>query len=397
MPNICSRKRVPRYRLHKPSGQAVVTIDGKDIYLGKHGSTASRDEYKERIETWKKTLKRPTVAVVSPRHKSTITEIVVAYVVFADGYYRKDKEPTNEVRMIKSALKVVRQIHGRTYAVEFGPLALKECRNEMIRLNWCRSHINKQVDRIKRMLKWATENEMIPGTVYEALRCVAGLKRGRTDAREGRKVKPISDADVMATLEHLPPVVAGMVQVQRFTGARPGEICDMRPGDINRKADPWEYVPRSHKTEHHDRPRVIFVGPKAQKILLPYLLRPADAYCFSPREAEGKRRAAQHEARKTPISCGNKPGSNVKPKPRRTAGEKYDRNSYGRAIRRAAQKANVGIWSPHRLRHSFATEVRKQFGLEAVQVALGHSKANTSEIYAERDFAKAAFVARQIG
>ena len=247
------------------------------------------------------------------------------------------------------------------------------------------------------MFKWATENELVPGAVYEGLRCVAGLKRGRTEAREGRKVMPISDSDIAATIEHLPDVVADMVQLQRITGARPGEICDIRPGDINRSGDVWEYVPESHKTEHHDRQRVIFIGAKGQRILLPYLLRAADAYCFSPREAESKRRAKQHEARRTPLSSGNKPGTNRKAKPRRTAGDRYDRNSYARAVRRAAVKAGVGTWSPHRLRHTFATEVRKSFGLEAVQVCLGHSQAAVSEIYAERDFAKAANVIRQIG
>jgi hypothetical protein len=40
MPNLCSPERAPRYRLHKKTGQAVVTIDGKDIYLGKHRSAS---------------------------------------------------------------------------------------------------------------------------------------------------------------------------------------------------------------------------------------------------------------------------------------------------------------------------------------------------------------------
>ena len=40
MPNVCSPQRAPRYRLHKRTSQAVVTIDGNDIYLGKHGSAA---------------------------------------------------------------------------------------------------------------------------------------------------------------------------------------------------------------------------------------------------------------------------------------------------------------------------------------------------------------------
>jgi integrase len=393
MPNLCSPERAPRYRRHKATGQAVVTIDGRDFYLGKYRSAESREAYRRKIAEWI----QHDGALPSPKHTATVAELVVAYVEFANRYYLKDGKPTDEVRMVKAALKIVRQLYGRTPAAEFGPLALKACRQEMIGLDWCRTHINKQVDRVKRTFKWATENEMIPGTVYEALRCVAGLKRGRTEAREGRKVTPISDADILATMEHLPGVVADMVQLQRLTGARPGEICDIRPGDINRKADPWEYVPQSHKTEHHDRQRVIFLGPKAQNLLLPYLLRPADAYCFSPREAETRRRAAQHESRRTPLSCGNRPGTNRKAKPRRTAGEKYDRNSYARAVRRAAVAAKVGTWSPHRLRHTFATEVRKQFGLEAVQVCLGHAAAQVSEIYAERDFAKAANVARLIG
>ena len=37
--------RVPSYRLHKPSGQAVVTLDGRDFYLGAYGTPASKAEY----------------------------------------------------------------------------------------------------------------------------------------------------------------------------------------------------------------------------------------------------------------------------------------------------------------------------------------------------------------
>ena len=34
--------RVPSYRRHKPTGQAVVTLSGKDHYLGKWNTAASR-------------------------------------------------------------------------------------------------------------------------------------------------------------------------------------------------------------------------------------------------------------------------------------------------------------------------------------------------------------------
>jgi integrase len=393
MPNVTSPDRPPKYRRHKATGQAVVTIDGRDFYLGKHRSTASHEAYRRIVAEWMQHGGR----LVPAANAVSVTELIVAYVNFASGYYLKDGKPGKEVWMIKSALKIVRSLYGRVPAAEFGPLALKAVRDVMIGNDWCRSHVNQQVGRIKRMFKWATENELIPGGVYESLRCVAGLKRGRTQARESSRVKPIADNDVAATLERLPTIVADMVMIQRLTGARPGEVCDIRPRDINRAADPWEYIPASHKTEHHERERVIFIGPKAQQILLPYLLRQSDAYCFSPKETEGRRRAALHEVRKVPLSCGNRPGSNRKTNPRRTAGDKYDATSYGRAIRRAAVKAGVGTWSPHRLRHSAATEIRKRFGLEAAQTVLGHSKADVTQVYAERDYGLAANVIRQIG
>ena len=63
----------------------------------------------------------------------------------------------------------------------------------------------------------------------------------------------------------------------------------------------------------------------------------------------------------------------------------------------ACKAAAVPHWHPHQLRHSHATEVRRQFGLEAAQVALGHAQAAVTEIYAERDLALAVRVAAAIG
>ena len=42
-------RKLPSYRLHKPSGRAVVTIDCRDHYLGAFGTTESRDEYDRAI------------------------------------------------------------------------------------------------------------------------------------------------------------------------------------------------------------------------------------------------------------------------------------------------------------------------------------------------------------
>jgi site-specific recombinase XerC len=59
---------------------------------------------------------------------------------------------------------------------------------------------------------------------------------------------------------------------------------------------------------------------------------------------------------------------------------------------RSAKAAKIG-----QLRHTVATKIRRKYGLEAAQVVLGHSMANVTQIYAERDLAKAAAVIREVG
>ena len=55
------------------------------------------------------------------------------------------------------------------------------------------------------------------------------------------------------------------------------------------------------------------------------------------------------------------------------------------------------MFRPNQIRHSYATRVRREHGLEAAQVLLGHEKADVTQIYAERDLALALEVAKKIG
>lgn len=50
MPKL--KVRIPKYRLHKASGKAVVTLNGRDIYLGEYGSEASQAEYNRLLAEW---------------------------------------------------------------------------------------------------------------------------------------------------------------------------------------------------------------------------------------------------------------------------------------------------------------------------------------------------------
>ena len=52
----------PKYRKHRASNQAIVTIDGQDFYLGPHGTRASRREYDRLIAEWLQNDRRLPVA-----------------------------------------------------------------------------------------------------------------------------------------------------------------------------------------------------------------------------------------------------------------------------------------------------------------------------------------------
>jgi len=189
-----------------------------------------------------------------------------------------------------------------------------------------------------------------------------------------------------------------MIRFQRLTGCRPGEVCAITPSMVDRTSDIWTVKLSSHKTAYRGKERTIFVGPQAQAVLAPYLLRSAESPCFSPIESERQRLAVKREARVTPLSCGNRPGTNrATRKPRKAPGKYYTAGSYARAIRYACQRGKLETWSPNQLRHSAATAIRREFGIDAASIVLGHSGLEVTQVYAEADTQKAIEVARKIG
>ncbi len=330
------------------------------------------------------------------------------YLKWAKKHYRMGGKVTDTFTGLKSAFRTLRQLYGRSPAVDFGPKRFKVVRlrlleprevdNEQAKVRQLsRSTINAHCATISRLFRWAAAEELVPVSVPQALSMVQGLQRGRTTAKESKPVLPVDDAIVEQTILHVSSVVADMVRLQRLTGMRPAEVCQVRPSDVDTTGDVWTYRPETHKTEHHGHSRVIAIGPQGQDILRAYLLRDATDYCFSPVDSEKKQRQRQSENRKTRIEYGNSPGTNRKRKPKVTAGPLYTTDSYRHAIKRGCAKAKIPAWSPNQLRHSAATRIRAQFGLEAAQVTLGHSNANITQVYAERDLSKAIEVARQVG
>lgn len=383
-----------RQREKNQQDRAYTRIGGKKIWLGIYGSPESRLKYSSLVAG----INNQEPGPPDSQHIPTVVEVMADYLRYAEVYYRRhDGKPGREYELIVDICKYLRRQAGSLPAKEYGPRWLKQLRQRLIEANLSRKYINKQVDRVRRMFRWAASEELIPSDVPQSLSMVSGLRKGRSNARETSPIRPVDPKAISATMEYLPQVVGDMVELQLLTGMRSGELCIMRPVDIDRSGDIWLYSPSHHKTEHLDHVRSIAIGKRAQGILLRYLARAENSYLFRPLDSEAKRRAEMTAARITPLSCGNRPGTNRKTDPKRKPGDRYSVDSYRRAIARAAKAAGVEPWSPHRLRHTMATEVRRHYSLDHVQAVLGHKGARISEVYAELDRDKAIQVARMLG
>src|SRR5262249_18154899 len=155
----------------------------------------------------------------------------------------------------------------------------------------------------------------------------------------------------------------------------------LRRCDIDTSGDVWIYRPSKHKTAHRGKPRSIPVGPKARALVEGFFTDDPADYVFSPARAVAEMRAERNANRKTKLypSQLRRDAANRKADPKRKPAGRYSVTSYAHAIRKGVERANrdrgdgpqVPAWHPNQLRHTYATRVRKEHGLEAAQVLLG--------------------------
>jgi hypothetical protein len=287
----------PSYPKKPHKGQARITVrlpDGRrrDLLLGTFGSPASRAEYRRvlaelEVNSGRYLLKED----VSVPSGLTVSELCLRFWKHAEHYYRlADGSPSGEQDHFEYALKPVLDLYGHTLAAEFGPLKLKAVRQQMIdtyrylirsaegsqtletwvhgnrlrqradqpdkwevksKTGWelvevigkkqtiSRKVVNQRIDHIKRVFKWAVSEELVPASVYEALRTVAGLRRGRSGTYDRPKVRPVPPKHVEAVQPFLSLQVAAMVQLQELIGARETEICVLRGRNIDKSGSVW--------------------------------------------------------------------------------------------------------------------------------------------------------------
>jgi integrase len=387
--------RPPSYRLHRASGQAVVTLDGRDHYLGPYKTAVSHREYDRLVAEWLangRNLRRRADASAG----ATVTELIAEYKRFAEERYRRDGRPTGELSKIKAACRPLRKLYGHTRAGDFDALAFETVRKAMIDAGLARTTINYHLGKLRRMFKWGVKRKLVPPDVLVAIQSVEYLRPGDYGVRDTEPVAPVDERHVEAVLPHVRPPVAAMIRLQLLTAMRPGEVVAMTTGQIDRSCDVWVYRPRRHKTSYRGKVREVALGPRAQALLTPLLKADPDAPLFSPAADDETRRAERRARRATPMTPSQR-ARTPKAAPKRRPRLWYDKDAYIHAIRRGCDKAGVPRWGPNRLRHLAATKVRRAYGLEAAQVILGHARADVTQIYAAANRDRAVEVARQVG
>lgn len=413
------KKSQPSYTVHKASGQARVRINGTDHYLGVAQSKESWAKYYQLLGDHCGTTQATAPPPPAAGERLPITSLIEAYLNFAKEHFGAR---SSEVYCTAAAVKPLDLLYGHTAVSDFGPLKLEKVLERMVldgdsrgqqferdggpRIQkphkpLSRKTANEYLHRMKKIFKWGVSKELCPAAVWHALETVSGIRKGRgglsKQTRDPKKIGPVCDSDIEATLACCGPEIATLIRFQLLTGCRPDEATILRPKDIDRVGSAitgkcWVFRPGQHKNDWRGHEKEILIGPKAQELLQPWIdqCESEEEYLFSPRKVVAKYIAKRK-------AMGGKDPNVLALHKVRPPREHYDDNTYRKAVGRACRKAGVPTWAPNQLRHAAGTKIRSSHGIEGAQVVLGHRRLNTTEVYADKDKAKYAEIIASVG
>lgn len=385
---LMGRKRltIPTYLEHAPTGQARIVWDGQTVYLGKFGSPESIAKHNQICA---EILEHGRLKISGERIK--LSDLANRFLEAMDKEY--SRSDSKEPKQMRCAARYICEAYPDSYADEISPLKLVRLQESWIEKPLSKATINMYTHYLFRMFGWGVRFELLPETIWNALKSVGTVKE-RQAIKRTRKGRRVEWDRVEAIKPFIDPVFWDVIQVQWHTGMRAEEVLKMTPGMIDQEN--WAYVMTEHKTVDYVDERYVFLGPNTRKIIEPYLKgRPVDLPLFSPIEARAARYQRMRAARKSKVQPSQV--SRAKAEPQKVPGAQYTSATYGKALRRACKAAGITPWVSHQLRHAKGSGVRKHFGLEGSQVTLGHKSIKTTEIYAEPDMELAKRIAEELG
>jgi integrase len=396
MPKL--KNQPPKYS--KAGKHAVVYYLGRRIYLGLHGSPESKVAYarfvaENRIET----------DIYLPKGKESVTvkDLVLSFLDHVKGTIALQNYGRHRT-VVKELLK----LYGDdTSADNFTPSCLKLFRQELVNSKrLCRTMVNDYTRRVVFMFTWGVGEELVSPLTEAVLKAIKPLPAGYAGTFDYPEREDVPDDVIKRTLPFMPPTVAAMVKLQRYTGMRPSEVFNMRVEEIDKTTDPefWLYRLPTHKTQKKTkRKKVLPLSKIEQELIAPFLEgKNSETAVFSPRTATIERMAehrAKREKKLSPSLEARKKITDAKP-PR--GKEFYHKDTYRLAVEAAIAKANKTLpdkekiphWTPYQLRHSASSAMEVEEGIDEAQALLGHTTPNTTARYNHRQLQKLKELAR---
>jgi integrase len=256
-------------------------------------------------------------------------------------------------------------------------------RNDRGELRFSRWSVLRFVSLIRRCLEWGVVAGLVDESQAASLKLVQAPKKGtvkESKPRQGGEWERVRDVSANMTSE-----VGQLLLVLWWTGARPGELCGLRVGQIQRAGvisnskfvsidlaeyGVWAARLEQHKTASHGLERVLFFGKESQRIL-------------------------------APLVEGRGPSEPVFQK---DGGKAYYSKQLQLYVKRACVKLGLPYFAPYQVDHAFLARVAALFsseipgsGILAAKAARGHSLRGVTEVYTGADLVTAARVAQRCG
>lgn len=354
--------------------------------------------------------------IINPTNILSIGDLIEKY----EAYLKKTVRPTRH-GMAHPDLTFVKRVRKFLSPYEdwsidsFGPDELYDVRKALInheytqgkaKKKYVRRGINDTINWIRKIWDWGEGRSLLDSKTVKSLKKEVGpLRMGDEGCVDKPKRKRVTEEELWRVIAVVNSVVGDMLKLVWHTGMRPYEVCGMRPYDILRNdPDCWLYIPGrdytpvgNHKTMRYENIKVIPLAGEPQRILTSRI-RSFDSrdYLFSPQMAMQEVLEEKSRKRKTPLSCGNKPGTNQKKHPMIRPRTHYDSGSLRKACKRGCVRAGVEVFHPYDLRRTVATDTRAILGKEDAKTLLGHSDLATTELYLLEEVQQAMRVAKQL-
>ena len=380
-------------------------------------------------------------------HRATPETLLVAdlceqYLRHAEKTFVKDGDITSHVHRIKAALQPWIELPlkardarrhepagDRAGVTAIGDLPvggvvppdLARYRDAMVQCGGkvrSRTTVNEYMGVIRSMYRWAVERGVADAAVWHGLQAVEALKRGRSEAKEKKRVTAVARDIVDRTLPFLSPPVVAMIEVMWHTPVRAEEVVEMRSDGFDTTEDVWLYRPGSWKTQHAEpdhKERVIPIGPQAQAILEPFMARAKGGYLFKPAEGAGKAQPHHGECytseslRRAVHRACDQAWPLPEPLAHRripASGRKHEKLETPQAWRRRLGDAGWAEvlewrqqhrWNPNQLRHAKLTRLDRRYGTEKARRIAGHGNLSSTLSYIDPNLELAVQAARESG